>query len=914
MSNNELFNWGNRTPEQDALQRRLEELALYEQAVNARTSQTGGVGGGSNLYQRRTQNPETALFLVREKNKTTYTYYVADFQRGTLLGPIDTGISYNDHYVDYSYGLQDKGYFFLFRLNSDSNDYKMLFLDRVGTRLSLVEGYTSDLSINYETGLWLIANDYDARHLWYFDGETVNSNSTYLQGTDGFSIGSVFDRATEEGFLLRSSDIDGGVKYSFVTNSGIRELFSRGPGLIADNSYLDSKSNAIVVEEFDTSIGRYTTLRIISLVTGNPIATLDLSDEAYNGRDAWQYGEGNYLWIFSNATEYFMINYRAASSSIETATIARNDYPNYYYTSDSFSNFDYNSYPIHNTFAINFYNQTGNFENNLTEVSACKTIYSVAGSSLKEYNYKNPGAGVALIDVNPRINKNTVALVTATDEYKIIALTSGVTYVHPLGIGISEYDGFGSFRTGEKNVFYFNLDTNDSAFFVLSANGASYTDTVLLGERINYYGIDWDVVVVQTSSKQWRLNTATNTLVEMPAFNQLFTTEPCTNPQLKEEGRIVQLLNGRIAYTHTQMTDPPVNTNSEAALEDFAMDGTVVAGTQFDFGASSSYFTNLYPGMFVLCAKNINLTSFTIDGNIGADGDGNVATDSFSTVVGGQRYTAYVKQVYDSSDPSIVHIIIVNGDGVGISQTVDPESDDDRHTLSGIPQSVNQLHYLLLSQANSFLIGEADLEQIIAAYLNIAHGKNIGTILSDLNLNYEDVTSIVETPFLFNDVFNTVGNDGPGSIDDGGDDMYDGANIITTNRTAAQMRIITSSGIKTSTLVGIPSIEVLENGKEMIGIVYADPRNNGKISVNIYDTSGVLKQYIKTPHFEYYGFDIVGTRATMTVMDKVFDGFNLYWNTTLYSIGLTSYKSKSYQSLDDVGFREREMNDTTWYD
>ena len=51
---NLLFDWGNRTPEQNAMQRRLEELGIMEQAINfglSQSGQTGGVGGGSTLYQ-----------------------------------------------------------------------------------------------------------------------------------------------------------------------------------------------------------------------------------------------------------------------------------------------------------------------------------------------------------------------------------------------------------------------------------------------------------------------------------------------------------------------------------------------------------------------------------------------------------------------------------------------------------------------------------------------------------------------------------------------------------------------------------------------------------------------------------------------------------------------------------------------
>lgn len=51
MEDNQLFNWGGRGPEWEAIQRRLEqEAALMEQAIQIKLSQAGqagGVGGGS---------------------------------------------------------------------------------------------------------------------------------------------------------------------------------------------------------------------------------------------------------------------------------------------------------------------------------------------------------------------------------------------------------------------------------------------------------------------------------------------------------------------------------------------------------------------------------------------------------------------------------------------------------------------------------------------------------------------------------------------------------------------------------------------------------------------------------------------------------------------------------------------------
>jgi hypothetical protein len=479
--------------------------------------------------------------------------------------------------------------------------------------------------------------------------------------------------------------------------------------------------------------------------------------------------------------------------------------------------------------------------------------------------------------------------------------------VHPLGIELAEYDGFSEIRSGEKNCFYLNLDSGDSKFFVINSTGTACTQTSL-PEQINSLELDYDAVVVLGQTKEWRLNNSTDSLVEIPRFDDRTFSDPYTNPGLRETGIIIETLLPKIQYTHTQMTDPPVNNTDEAELGDFAMDGAVVAGTQYDFGPGSSYFTNLYPGLFVLCAKNIDITSFSIIGEIGADGSGSMDTSLNDVTIGGQVYTYWVKRVFDAGDPSINQIIIVKGNGSGISQIVDTTTEDDTHILTGIPATATELHYLLLAQSDEAKIEDAEVSQIVDDYLTIVHGKNINTVLADLNAGYATVTANVPNLYLFNDVSDTSSD-----IDDGGGDMYDGANRLVTNRSAGSARIIKSTGL-TNFVDFPPAYVIIEHGPTMLGVVYYDLLNNGKVSVKIYNTTGALKQYIKTPHFEYCDFDIVGTRAILVVKDKVFDGVDTYRNTTIYSITPTSYKSKNYKSIDSNGFVQRAINDVTWYD
>ena len=234
-----------------------------------------------------------------------------------------------------------------------------------------------------------------------------------------------------------------------------------------------------------------------------------------------------------------------------------------------------------------------------------------------------------------------------------------------------------------------------------------------------------------------------------------------------------------IPYTHTQMTDPPVNNNDEALITDFIMDGIVKPSDAY-FGIDSEYFTNLYPGMFVMVAKDIDIDYFKINGKIGANGSGNVDTYMYDTNYDGQDYTAYVKRVYNAGDPSINQIIIVNTDGTGITQDYDFSTEDDYHELTGL-NSVDELHYLLLSRNNpDDKIDDSTIDSIVEAYLAINNNNNINTLLTGLNSDYQNITSLVSDLFLFNDVDDGI----PGSIDDGGEDMYNGANYIYTDRTA----------------------------------------------------------------------------------------------------------------------------------
>jgi len=135
--------------------------------------------------------------------------------------------------------------------------------------------------------------------------------------------------------------------------------------------------------------------------------------------------------------------------------------------------------------------------------------------------------------------------------------------------------------------------------------------------------------------------------------------------------------NLSIPYTHLQddgsyecdYTNPPMN-------------GAIVDGSSY-FGTGSQYFTNMYPGMFMIAANGINVTEFSITGNIGSDGNG---VDAVYIVTAHPGWTAFVKTNYDldGSDPSINHIILVYGDVSGATQLYDNTAEYDDHCVQGL--------------------------------------------------------------------------------------------------------------------------------------------------------------------------------------------------------------------------------------
>jgi len=206
--------------------------------------------------------------------------------------------------------------------------------------------------------------------------------------------------------------------------------------------------------------------------------------------------------------------------------------------------------------------------------------------------------------------------------------------------------------------------------------------------------------------------------------------------------------NGQVSYTHTQQSDD----YDQGMLEgEFISDGVILTGTDSAvFGASSSpsYFTNHYPGLFVLCARNTEIDEFRIDGSCGADGSGTNAKGDFQFVTDTETYQVFFKKTYNTGEPSINQIIILNAaTSSGITQVIGGSTESDLHKLDGLASSsVNKIYYLLMSEFLGPEMRDDTIDKIVEQFLLLADAADtLDNLLTSLNNNYTNLTDLLTT-------------------------------------------------------------------------------------------------------------------------------------------------------------------------
>ena len=194
-----------------------------------------------------------------------------------------------------------------------------------------------------------------------------------------------------------------------------------------------------------------------------------------------------------------------------------------------------------------------------------------------------------------------------------------------------------------------------------------------------------------------------------------------------------------VPNTHSAAIDEDDLEDEGSPVYEPAMDGQVMSGVGY-FGYNSSYFTNYYPGMYVMVANNIDIEEFSIGGNVGSDS--NTENESTMLVVyEGATYTVFVKVNREGSggeegtDPSINHIIIVPGESAGLTQIINDNGDsDDDHCIKGLTGR-NAIAYILVARETGDYLDYEDAEAIAVKFLEVTGGFSCGGENYELNLS-----------------------------------------------------------------------------------------------------------------------------------------------------------------------------------
>jgi hypothetical protein len=177
-----------------------------------------------------------------------------------------------------------------------------------------------------------------------------------------------------------------------------------------------------------------------------------------------------------------------------------------------------------------------------------------------------------------------------------------------------------------------------------------------------------------------------------------------------------------IPYTHTQASVY----NDDFLYVNPPMDGTINSGNSY-FGTGSQYFTNMYPGLFIMAASGLSgVTQFSICGDLGTDGNGtNFYYKQPTSYMG---WTGYYKTNNDNNsynDPSVNHIILVKGPTSGVQQVGDDQGSYDDHAVLNLTDANTDIIVVVFSTLPSTpAVTKEQFREIADMVLSVAAGTD----------------------------------------------------------------------------------------------------------------------------------------------------------------------------------------------
>lgn len=896
-----------------------EDMILEALSQKAKGSANApGVGGGGNVSSLQSQ-----LVVIKEREATTYTYYVFNYNDGTINGPHDTGIDVADYQFNSSsqFPLNKKGYCHQF-FNPGTNDFALLFISATGDIIETITGNTGDLSVNMLEGRYIVAWDYDLNTLWIFDGEKVYTDSTTVSGVDSYGLVGNWDRTNTNGFCLYSvTDVGGGQNATKIYQWG-GSSFSEIYSITHDtniNLQLHSwaEANKLFIRKYDNDTLSYTGFIVINTL-GTVMQNVELDISTYTDVSYERFGKDKMFLILYNSgdvnVDYKIFAYDAGKDQLIETTVDRATYSNFSTYSDAKSQSSYYDYLIPENCYLAFYHPTGNSGFGMTEYDYFKFVGFFEGESnfvIADFaDNENKYASLSYF-----FNNNVFLLPTEDGgDFSLLKFDSTGILTNHTFTGITANDamtgGINTQRLGDR-IFLRILNDDNSVYYLYMINSDATEYIYLDAEIQNYsYTYEYDTIIVRddtndlawyfnsvstdwtSTTKYGEYNTITNYTSETRLSNGIMSgftsdrifyfndsTDGGGNNYIEDGGDdmydggnyISTNLAETIPYTHTQMT--AVDAYIEARISDFIIDGEIVAGDGTNFGEGSNYFTNLYPGLFVMSASDVDISEFSIGGGLGADGAGEWEIYTYTPTGYVSTYTAYIKRLWSAGDPTVNQVFIVDTDGTGITHTSTSDTDVDSHAITGL-EDVTKLHYLLFAKANGTKATNTEIVNIINSYLTIVDDKTFTNVLTDLNANYTDIT-----------------------------------NNLPPIDNSSTLDIYKRDSIKS---ISINSYIDLDSGKDVFALWYRDAERDGKITVKMYNYSGTLLHAIETQDDVYGRFDVIDSGVYLRTRTKYFDGA-IYYIDNHYHLSKKGTSNFMVTVADETSYYSN-FNDIVWWD
>jgi hypothetical protein len=911
-----FFNWGKESTEQKKHRSFIEEQALLEQAINAARSRSGnapGVGGGRSINI----SDQTALVVFHELNVANYQYYIANYQSGAITGPFDTSVATADYSMnDLSTATIQYGGYALRFYRGDTNENKIIFMNSNGMVVDTLTAISTDVVLNSQSGRFITVTDQDAALLWVFDGDTVYVDDSALSGVTG----SNFNAAYLAGVGLSTYTvglIGAAYKYYICNSTGVTKIYETAEQANTVEFLTYFNANKVIVKTLEAITGILIKVEVVSL-TGTIEETIIIDPLDYDYQSLNFYGNGSWFLHLRNGGDttiaHQIFNYDATTNTLNDTSVDAERYTNYEYeyrSRDLDSNYNY---PAVNNAAIVFHDAESANTNGFSHLDYCRIVNFFAGESPAYFDFTTDETKKIYLG-DEGVNKNFFLYVVDRDNDGAISsmvIKAGAAPIFTsLGNTIVDLDDIDIHEVGERMdivVEYASGEpvTLDTYVYTYSANGLKLPGRLELDTESHSYYASYNTYIVEGDGHANFINSTTGAWSQYQQYDTVPSTGFFSQADQTRAPYILTHLDNAVPYTHTQLDQE----NDGELPETFIMDGAVAAGTQY-FGSSSSYFTNLYPGLFVLVAKSIDISSFKISGGLGTDGSGDYSADIVSIPGYSKTYSAYIKTVGGTGDPSVNHIIIIDTDGIGVSHNFDETNEDDDHEITGI-SAATEIHYLLFAKDDGVMATNLEILAVIDEYLGLVDGANIATTLSTLNLSYSNITNVFpaydsgEPGKIY--YFSDSGNGGVNWISDGGDDMYDTGNIVTTSSTGAYpIRVFNGSGSVNS--YSIPQFNALDLGKSrMIAKTYSLTED---IIARHYSIQGSLLNTVSIPQPDINFSEYIEDRGLVIAQDKIFDG-GIYYNTRLYSFSPVGVDYVEV-NLPNGNNQRIVLNDWAWF-